>query len=87
MGPLGYVYFAAVYTVLEILAVPAIPLTASAGYLFGVKAGTLVVLLSASVAAAISFLLGRTFFRAPIEKLLEEYPRFKRLDKAIEKDG
>ena len=35
MGPLGPLYFGIAYTIAEILAIPAIPLTASAGYLFG----------------------------------------------------
>jgi len=87
MGPLGYVYFAGVYTAAEILAVPAIPLTASAGYLFGVRNGTAVVLLSASIAAAVSFLIGRTFLREYVEKLLEDYPDFKKIDKAIGEEG
>jgi len=87
MGPLGLLYFGAVYTVAEILAVPAIPLTASAGYLFGVGEGTAVVLLSASCAAAFSFIVGRTFLRSYVEKVLDNYPEFKRIDKAIGKEG
>ncbi len=87
MGPMGYVYFGAVYTVAEILAIPAIPLTASAGYLFGVRDGTAVVLFSASIAAAISFIIGRTFLRSYVEKLLEDYPEFQKIDKAIGKEG
>ncbi len=87
MGPMGYVYFGAVYTIAEILAIPAIPLTASAGYLFGVRDGTAVVLLSASIAAAVSFIIGRTFLRTYVEKLLEDYPEFQKIDKAIGKEG
>jgi uncharacterized membrane protein YdjX (TVP38/TMEM64 family) len=87
MGPYGFLYFGTVYTVAEILAIPAIPLTASAGYLFGVKEGTAVVLASASIAAAISFLIGRTFLREYVEKALENYPDFKKIDKAIGKEG
>mmetsp|Transcript_39982 Transcript_39982/g.58796 ORF Transcript_39982/g.58796 Transcript_39982/m.58796 type:complete len:380 (+) Transcript_39982:105-1244(+) len=87
MGSTGYLYFGLFYTLCEILAIPAIPLTASAGYLFGVKEGTAVVLLSASIAAAISFLIGRTFLRDYVEKALEDYPRFKALDKAIGEEG
>jgi len=87
MGPLGALYFGAFYTLAEVLAIPAIPLTASAGYLFGVQKGTAIVLLSASIAASIGFLLGRTFFRTYVERLLEEKPEFKRIDKAIGKEG
>jgi len=87
MGPIGLVYFGFVYTIAEILALPAIPLTASAGYLFGVVQGTAIVLLSASIAAACSFLIGRTFLRSYVEKVLENYPEFKRIDKVIGQEG
>lgn len=87
MGPMGMIYFGFVYTIAEILAIPAFPLTASAGYLFGVKDGTAVVLLSASIAAATSFLIGRTFLRSYVEGLLEDYPDFKKMDKAIGSEG
>jgi len=87
MGPAGYLYFGGVYTIAEILAIPAIPLTASAGYLFGVRDGTAVVLVSATIAAAVSFLIGRTFLRTYVEKALESYPDFKKIDKAIGEEG
>ena len=39
LGPMGYLYFSAIYVVAEMFAIPAVPLTASAGYLFGVGPG------------------------------------------------
>jgi uncharacterized membrane protein YdjX (TVP38/TMEM64 family) len=87
MGPIGLLYFGFVYTIAEILAFPAIPLTASAGYLFGVVQGTSVVLFSASIAAAFSFMIGRTFLRTYVEKALQNYPEFKRIDKVIGQEG
>ena len=87
MGPLGALYFGVVYTIAEILAIPAFPLTASAGYLFGVTKGTTVVLASASVAAAVSFVIGRTLLRSYVENLLLQYPQFQKIDKAIGKEG
>jgi uncharacterized membrane protein YdjX (TVP38/TMEM64 family) len=45
------------------LAIPAVPLAASAGYLFGVTKGTLVVLLSATIAAGGAFMIGRLALR------------------------
>jgi uncharacterized membrane protein YdjX (TVP38/TMEM64 family) len=87
MGPLGVLYFGVAYTFCEILAVPAIPLTASAGYLFGPLVGTTVVLLSASIAAGISFVIGRTLLRDYVEGILQDYPKFAKLDNAIGKKG
>mmetsp|Transcript_7747 Transcript_7747/g.11095 ORF Transcript_7747/g.11095 Transcript_7747/m.11095 type:complete len:389 (+) Transcript_7747:185-1351(+) len=87
MGPLGPLYFGVAYTIAEILAIPAVPLTASAGYLFGVTTGTAVVLFSASIAAAVSFVIGRTLLRSYVEGILEDQPRMKKIDKAIGKEG
>lgn len=63
LGPLGPLYFGVLYVLAEVLIIPAVPLTAAAGFLFGVAGGTAVVLTSATIAAAISFQLGRTLFR------------------------
>lgn len=41
---------------------------ASSGYLFGVVNGTMVVLISATIAAALSFQIGRTLLRSTVEQ-------------------
>lgn len=87
MGPAGVLYFGLFYILAEVLCVPALPLTASAGYLFGLAKGTAVVLTAASVAAAIGFLIGRTFLRDFVEEKLEDYPEFQKIDSAIGKEG
>ncbi|CAM9764580.1 unnamed protein product [Chrysoparadoxa australica] len=87
LGPLGYFYFGALYVAAEILAIPAIPLTASSGYLFGVAGGTAIVLLSATIAAGISFLLGRTLLRSWVEGLLAENAKFAKIDRVLSKEG
>jgi len=87
LGPLGFFYFSVIYIALEILALPAIPLTASAGYLFGVLPGTCITLLSATIAAGISFLIGRTFLRAYIEELAKDNKTFQAIDAAVGKEG
>jgi len=87
MGPNGVIYFGIAYTIAEVLAIPAIPLTASAGYIFGPVEGTTVVLLSASIAASISFVIGRTLLRDYVEKTLQDFPKFAKIDKAIGKEG
>jgi len=87
MGTLGMAYFGVAYCIAEILAVPAIPLTASAGYLFGPVKGTAIVLLSASIAAAVSFQIGRTLLRDYVENVLKDYPKFAKIDRAIGREG
>jgi uncharacterized membrane protein YdjX (TVP38/TMEM64 family) len=87
MGPAGPLYFGIIYLVAEILAVPATPLTLSAGYLFGLTQGVGVVLLAATIAASISFYLGKTFLRSYVEEALQDNPKFAKIDKAIARDG
>lgn len=58
-GIWGYLAYAAVYAGLEVLAVPAIPLTMTAGAIFGPLPGTIIVSISATVAATIAFLIAR----------------------------
>lgn len=59
MGPVGVVLYALVYTGLEVLAVPAIPLTMASGAIFGIVPGSILVSLAGTVAATISFLIAR----------------------------
>ncbi|XP_031496475.1 uncharacterized protein LOC116261767 [Nymphaea colorata] len=86
-GPAGYALFVAVYAGLEILAIPAIPLTMSAGLLFGGVTGTIIVSISGTVAAAVAFLIARYFARERILKLVEGNKKFLAIDKAIGENG
>jgi len=54
-----YPAYGALYTALEILALPAVPLTMTAGLLFGVGPGAAVVSVSSTLAATIAFLIAR----------------------------
>jgi uncharacterized membrane protein YdjX (TVP38/TMEM64 family) len=89
MGPAGYIYFAAVYILAEVLAVPAFPLTASSGYLFGLIPGFLVVLASATIAAGVSFLIGRTFLRETVQEWAKNLlgDRWDVIDTAVGNEG
>ncbi|XP_023535509.1 uncharacterized protein LOC111796928 [Cucurbita pepo subsp. pepo] len=86
-GPAGYALFVAVYAGLEILAIPAIPLTMSAGLLFGSLIGTVIVSISGTVAASVAFLIARYFARERILKLVEGNKKFAAIDKAIGENG
>ncbi|MEW5302576.1 MAG: hypothetical protein WDW36_005345 [Sanguina aurantia] len=86
-GPLGYAAYAGVYIVLEVLAVPAIPLTMTAGVIFNPVVGTLVTSLSATIAATIAFLIARYLARDKIRGFATQNPRFAAIDRAIGKDG
>ncbi|KAA8528031.1 hypothetical protein F0562_035100 [Nyssa sinensis] len=86
-GPAGYALFVAVYAGLEVLAIPAIPLTMSAGLLFGSITGTIIVSISGTMAASIAFLIARYFARERILKLVEGNKKFLAIDKAIGENG
>ncbi|KAB1210962.1 hypothetical protein CJ030_MR6G019647 [Morella rubra] len=86
-GVAGYALFVAVYAGLEVLAIPAIPLTMSAGLLFGSLIGTIIVSISGTVAASVSFLIARYFARERILKLVEGNKKFLAIDKAIGENG
>ncbi|KAJ9676266.1 hypothetical protein PVL29_024999 [Vitis rotundifolia] len=86
-GPAGYALFVAAYAGLEILAIPAIPLTMSAGLLFGSFTGTIIVSISGTVAASVAFLIARYFARERILKLVEGNKKFLAIDKAIGENG
>uniref|UniRef100_A0A803LHD0 VTT domain-containing protein n=1 Tax=Chenopodium quinoa TaxID=63459 RepID=A0A803LHD0_CHEQI len=86
-GPAGYALFVLVYAGLEVLAIPAIPLTMSAGLLFGSVTGTVLVSISGTLAASIAFLIARYFARERILKLVEGNKKFKAIDKAIGENG
>ncbi|KAH9625882.1 hypothetical protein KSS87_003396 [Heliosperma pusillum] len=91
-GPAGYALFVLVYAGLEacflsVLAIPALPLTMSAGLLFGSVTGTIIVSISGTLAASIAFLIARYFARERILKLVEGNKKFLAIDKAIGENG
>lgn len=76
-----------IYIAAEVLAIPVFPLTASSGYLFGLIPGTATVLISATIAACISFYIGRTLLRGWASKVTNDWPKWKAIDGAIAKNG
>lgn len=88
LGPRGYALFVIVYTLLEVLAVPAAPLTMTAGVLFGVPVGASLVLVSATMAACISFTVTRYLARDKVNSLIKAdgiSNKWKAVDRAIGK--
>jgi uncharacterized membrane protein YdjX (TVP38/TMEM64 family) len=86
-GPAGYVLFVLAYAGLEVLAIPAVPLTMSAGLLFGTLYGTILVSIAGTLAATVAFLIARYFARDRILKLAQNNPKFLAIDKAIGADS
>ncbi|HKO56833.1 MAG TPA: TVP38/TMEM64 family protein [Thermoanaerobaculia bacterium] len=87
MGPAGYVLYALVYALCVVLFIPASILTVGAGAVFGVVAGTIVVVCGATLGATLAFLLARTVLRRKIEHMTANNAKFHALDRAISRDG
>lgn len=86
-GPLGYAAYIGVYAGLELLAVPAIPLTMTAGAIFGVLPGTAVVSVASTLAATGAFLIARYVARDRVATWAAGNRRFAAIDRAIGRDG
>lgn len=86
-GTAGYALFILAYAGLEVLAIPAVPLTMSAGLLFGSVTGTIMVSISGTLAASVAFLIARYFARERILKMVEGNKKFLAIDKAIGENG
>ncbi len=81
------VLFVLVYAGAAVAFVPGSLLTLSAGAIFGVVNGTVLVSVGSTLAAAISFLLGRFALRGWIEMKLAHKPVFKTIDEAVAREG
>ncbi len=86
-GIWGPIVFALGYVLATLLFIPGSLLTASAGFIFGLAKGTLLVFIAATLGATLSFLLGRHGARGLIERRLEGNRRFQAIDRAIAREG
>mmetsp|Transcript_7113 Transcript_7113/g.12223 ORF Transcript_7113/g.12223 Transcript_7113/m.12223 type:complete len:385 (-) Transcript_7113:847-2001(-) len=87
-GPWGYVAYFTLYVLLEVLALPAVPLTMTAGAIFGSSQGTALVSVAGTLAATIAFLIARYLARDKVRAFAyKKVPRFQAIDRAIGRDG
>ncbi len=86
-GPAGMVGFGAAYVALALLFVPGAVLTMAAGAVYGVGWGLAVVAVATTVADAVAFLLGRHVAREAVLRLMDRYPRFRVVDRAVSRGG
>lgn len=87
VGPLGYVIYALVYAVACVALIPASALTVGAGAIFGFAAGSIVVIIGATLGACLAFLLGRTVFRRRVAAMTASSPKLGAIDRAIAAEG
>jgi uncharacterized membrane protein YdjX (TVP38/TMEM64 family) len=86
LGVRGIVLFTLVYVVAVVLLAPAELLSIAAGFLFGAW-GFPVVVVAATVGAALAFLVSRYAVRTRLRRLLREKPRYAAIDRAVAEEG
>jgi uncharacterized membrane protein YdjX (TVP38/TMEM64 family) len=87
MGAAGIFIFIAVYAVATVLLAPGAILTIGAGFAFGLWKGFLAVSAGATLGAALAFLVARFIARDKVEAIAQQNEKFRRIDKAIGKQG
>lgn len=85
-GVFGAAVFACVYAVASLVFFPGSVLTLAAGVAYGL-AGFPVVVCGATLGAALSFLAGRYLFQDRVKALMEDKPKLKAVDSAVEDEG
>jgi uncharacterized membrane protein YdjX (TVP38/TMEM64 family) len=87
LGPWAPILYTAAYVILELIFVPALPLTVLAGIAFGPLWGTAYAWLGATVSAVLAFLIARHGGREMVERWIVRHPRLARLDAAVARHG
>jgi uncharacterized membrane protein YdjX (TVP38/TMEM64 family) len=86
-GSFGAIIFIIIYNLATILFIPGSVLTLGGGAIFGVFRGSIYVLIAATIGATFAFLIGRYLSRDRISRLLEKYPKFQAVDRAVGREG
>ena len=81
LGPVGYLLFCAAWVLLSSACFPVSVLGISAGVLFGLPLGIALVFVSAMLAAALMFALGRGLLRARIREMIATRPKLAAVDR------
>jgi len=87
LGPWAPLVFVLLYVGTVLICLPAAILTAGGGFIFGLTLGGCYVLLAATIAANLCFLIARHLAREWISKKLAAHPKFRALDEATAQDG
>lgn len=79
--------FIVIYVLASVVGLPNIALILVAGTVFGLVVGIASVSVADTLGAVVCFGLGRTVARKRVKKLMQRYPTFGQLDRAIAKKG
>ena len=86
LGPIGFIAFAVAYVIAVLLILPTWILTVSAGVAFGLW-GIPLVVVSATLGAALAFLIARSALRERVRTWAQKKPLHQALDKATSVEG
>ncbi|KAK3273772.1 hypothetical protein CYMTET_18003 [Cymbomonas tetramitiformis] len=87
MGNSGYLLYFSFYILLELCAVPAIPLALMSGVTFGVLTGTVITMIASTIAATLAFCIARYVARDKVLEWANSNSKFRAIDKALGQDG
>jgi len=87
LGPWGPLMFIVIYVVIVLVLMPAAILTLGGGFVYGMWWGSLYVLLGATIAGNLCFILGRYFARDWVARKVQSHPKFKAIDDAVAREG
>lgn len=87
LGPLGFLFFIALYILACVFMLPGSVLTLGAGVVFGVLHGVVTVLIGATLGATCAFLTGRYLARSWVARRIAGNEKFKAVDEAVGKEG
>ncbi|MDP8235697.1 MAG: TVP38/TMEM64 family protein [Candidatus Erginobacter occultus] len=87
LGTLGYLAFILLYILLTVLAGPAWLITLTAGLVYGLVRGTVLVSIGSILGASAAFLIGRYLVREAIARKVADKPKFQSIDAAVAERG
>jgi uncharacterized membrane protein YdjX (TVP38/TMEM64 family) len=86
-GALGPLLFVLVMALVVVLLAPGVPFTTGAGFVFGVVAGSLYVVVGTTLGAALSFLIARHLLGARAARFIQRRGRLRVVDEALTAHG
>jgi uncharacterized membrane protein YdjX (TVP38/TMEM64 family) len=86
-GAWGPALYVALYILFTLALIPGSALTFTAGLLYGTAVGTAISLSASTAAACLAFLVSRYLLRDRLARRFSSSPRFRALDRAVERDA
>lgn len=86
-GVWGWVAYVGMVIVFTSMFVPDTLLAFAAGALFGLGWGTVLTVVGVVLTAALNFLTARSLLRSRIEKMLEQHPKLRAIQRAADREG